>query len=158
MLELEENKYRDKISSRAACFRKKGAERGGRGTDSGSRRSCKPILTTSPFPVISREERPDSCRKLARASWTLGKTAKRTLLAADYSVLIPVCLPWGIIPSRSGAPKKRCRNRTETCSGCTRSDASHMQSTRLAIGLQAGVARSEHVRLLRFGSAPPRGC
>ena len=37
MLELEERKYRVKIPSKAACFRKEGAERSGPGTDSGSR-------------------------------------------------------------------------------------------------------------------------
>ena len=55
---------------------------------------------------MSLEERPGSCRKLARGPWTLGKTATRAVLAADYSVFIPVCQPWGIIPSGSEAPQK----------------------------------------------------
>ena len=114
MLELEEEKYRDKIPSRAACFREEGTERSGPGTDSGNRDYNKPTWTSSRSPVTSREERPYSCRKLARGPWTLGKTEKRSVLVADYSVSIPVCLPWGIIPSRSEAPKKkvlrRCRD------------------------------------------------
>ena len=99
-------KDRDKIPSRAACFRKEGAERSGPGTDSGSRGYNKPTWTSSRSTVISREEHPDSCRKLARGPWTLGKTAKHAVLAADYSVFIPVCLPWGILPSGLEAPNK----------------------------------------------------
>ena len=107
MIELEEQYiYRDPIPSRATCFRKEGAERSGPGTDSGSRGYNKPTWTSSRSTVISREEHPDSCRKLARGPWTLGKTAKHAVLAADYSVFIPVCLPWGILPSGLEAPNK----------------------------------------------------
>ena len=56
---------------------------------------------------MSREEWHGSCRKLARGPRTLGKTANRAVVAADYSVFIPVCLPWGIIPSVSEAPKTK---------------------------------------------------
>ena len=67
--------------------------------------------------MMSREERHDSCHKLARGPWILGKTtiraavgayylANRAAVAADYSVFIPVCLPWGLIPSGSETPKK----------------------------------------------------
>ena len=54
--------------------------------------------------------------------------------------------------------KKWCLDGAETRAGCTRSDAGQMQSTRLANGQQASVARSEHVYLLRLGSATLRGC
>ena len=86
-------------------------ERSGPGTDSGSRGYNKATWTGSGGPLMSREERPDSCRKLARRPWTLGKTAKRAVLAADYSVWIPVCLPWGIPPRRSEAQKKKVLRR-----------------------------------------------
>ena len=78
--------------------------------------------------------------------------ANRAVVASDYSVFIPVCLPWGIILSGSEAPEKK------SAESVPRHDASHMQSTRLAIGLQAGVARSEHVCMWRLRSAPLLGC
>ena len=36
---------------------------------------------------------------------------------------IPVCMPWGIAPSLSEAPKRRCRGGTEAFVGCSWSDA-----------------------------------
>ena len=52
------------------------------------------------------EERRGSCRKFARGPRTYGKTANRAVVAADYSVFILECLPWGIILSGSEAPEK----------------------------------------------------
>ena len=36
------------------------------------------------------------------------QNGKWGVLAADYSVFIPVCLPWGIIPNWSEVTKKKC--------------------------------------------------
>ena len=104
--------------------------------------------------MMSREERHGSCRKLARGPWTLGKTAIRAAVVVEYSVFIPVCLPWGIMPRRSEVPKKK--------KGCCDGDRGlrlllaerccEMRSARLAKSQHAGLARSEHVWLMRLGS------
>ena len=59
---------REPIPSRAACFRKEGAERSGPGTGPGSRGYSKPNWTSFRSPMMSREERHGSCRKISTRS------------------------------------------------------------------------------------------
>ena len=158
MLELEKQIIVTKIPSRAACFRKEGAKRSVPGTDSESR-GYKPTWTSSRSP--NDVPRRTACllpQISTRSDGTLGKTAKRSFLVTDYPISLPVCLPWGIIPTWSEAPKQRCRDGTLTCAGCSRSVASKMRSSRLANVQHAGVARSKQVWLLRLGSAPLQSC
>ena len=74
------------IPPRAACFRKEGAKQSGPGTDTGSRGCNNPTWTSSRSPVMSREERPASCRKLARGP--VGPSAKRQN-GLSWSLIIP---------------------------------------------------------------------
>ena len=107
MLETRKKIIATKIPSRATYFRKKGAKRTGSGTDSGSR-GYKPTWTSSRSP--NDVPRRTTCllpQISTRSDGTLGKTAKRAFLITDYPVSIPVCLPWGIIPSWSEAPKRK---------------------------------------------------
>ena len=105
------------------------------------------------------EERRGSCRNFARGPRTHGKTANRAVVAADYSVFIPVCLPWGIILSASEAPeKKKVLSRYRGLCLLLAERCCEMRSARRANSQHAGLARSEQVWLLRLGSAPLRGC
>ena len=100
-----------KIPSRAACFRKEGAKRSGPGTDSGSR-GYKPTWTSSRSPKdVPRRKAWLIPPNSTRSGGTLCKTAKRAFVVTDYPGSIPVCRPWGIIPSWSEAPKKKVQRR-----------------------------------------------
>ena len=55
-----------------------------------------------------------------RSNWQRAGPAN---LASCRGDSIPVCMPWGIAPSWSEVPKRRCRGGTEARAGCSRSDA-----------------------------------
>ena len=67
-------------------------------------------------------------------------------------------MPWGIAPSWSEAPNRRCKGGTEACAGCSRSDAARCGARGWQKYRHVGVARSEQVWSVMLGSAPSQGC
>ena len=101
-------KNRDKKSHREPpVFGRKGQNGVAQARTPGAEDIICPLGPAPVVPMMVSEERPDSCRNIStRSGGTLGETAKRAFMVTDYPVSIPVCLPWGIIPSWSEAPKR----------------------------------------------------
>ena len=105
MLELEEQSYIATKSHREPpVFARKGQNGVAQAQAQGVEAIISPI---GPASVVRRCPTKNGMALAANQHEVRGSSAKWVGVAVDYSVFIPVCLPWGPSPGGSEAPKKK---------------------------------------------------